>query len=157
MPQDDEENPAVKAEREKQALMLRIEVAKRVHTEEFEKMVKDEHYWEDKVALLKARAADNFKRGLLDDAVSLYTRAIGIHACKGDPAPHALYSNRSACRCVACAATRKFATRDSRTRAAAIPNVLNISIPDVLNISVPRVPGAAWATTRAPSPTPRSV
>jgi tetratricopeptide (TPR) repeat protein len=93
------EDPNVKHEREQKQLLLRVEVAKRVSESEFAEMVTGERWFEDKVTLLKARAAELFKQGFLEMAAAAYTRAIGLHAIKGEAASHALYGNRSACRC----------------------------------------------------------
>ena len=94
----EEEDPNVKAAREKMALEMRLLTAKVTSQAEFDKMVADEWWTEDKVALLKSRATELFKRGFLELAAGVYTRAIGIHACKGTTASHVLYGNRSACR-----------------------------------------------------------
>lgn len=100
MADDTKEDPKVKAEREAQELLVRITIAKQPTTSEllFDKMVADEYWPEDKIALLKGRAGEFFKRGFLEVAASLYTRAIGMHACHGTSAPPSLYGNRSACR-----------------------------------------------------------
>ncbi len=95
----DEEDPNEKAKREAQELKARIEVAKRCADAEFTTMLAAERWFEDKIALLKARAAQLFSHGFLNLAAATYTRAIGMHACEGTPAPHTLYGNRSACRC----------------------------------------------------------
>lgn len=96
---DDKEDPAVKAAREAEELLVRIEIAKKASEPDFEEMLKWEKYREDKFTLLKARASELFKNGYLEVAASVYTRTIGMHACDGTPASHALYGNRSACRC----------------------------------------------------------
>lgn len=98
MATQEEEDPNAKAEREKQALLLRCKIAKVAAEEEFASMLSAEQYMEDKVALLKSRATALFTQGHFSKAEVAYTRAIGLHACDGTPAPHALYSNRSACR-----------------------------------------------------------
>lgn len=95
----EEEKQEEKAAREQQELMIRCQVAKATSELHFNKMVSAEKWDEDKVTLLKARASELFKLGFLEMAAAAYTRVIGIHACSGKPAPHALYSNRSACRC----------------------------------------------------------
>ena len=86
--------------------MLRVRVVKSLGVQEaaqteFDKMLSAEHWTEDKVLLCKTRAAELFKQGHAEMAAAHYTRAIGIHACKGTEAGHALYGNRSACRCAA--------------------------------------------------------
>ena len=96
---EEEEDPNAKAEREARELQLRLLVAKKVPDDEFNEMLNKEKWTEDKIAMLKSRAAECFKQNKLDRAVNLYTRAIGMHAIKGSEASHALYGNRSACRC----------------------------------------------------------
>ena len=96
---DDKEDPAVKAAREAEELLVRVEIAKKATEPDFEEMLKWEKYREDKFTLLKARASELFKNGYLEIAASVYTRTIGMHACDGTAASHTLYGNRSACRC----------------------------------------------------------
>ena len=99
MQADEDEDPAKRAERERQALLARLQVAKTVSEDEFAHMLHVEDYFEDKIALLKTRGLERFQRGHCEQADGLFTRAIGMHACEGKPASHVLYSNRSACRC----------------------------------------------------------
>ena len=96
---DEKETDAEKAERHEQELQVRLKMAKVCSAEEFDAMVQCEHFFVDRIALLKARASALFQQGFLEVAASAYTRAIGMHACQGEPASHALYGNRSACRC----------------------------------------------------------
>ena len=93
----EEEDPNAKAEREAQELLLRLEIAKRVSDDEFTEMLNLEKWFEDKIAMLKARASQLFKRGLIEQSATLYTRAIGMHACRGEPASHTclLYTSPS--------------------------------------------------------------
>ena len=104
MSNDDDDNPAKKHEREQEELKHRIAIVKALPMDDagevaLERMISAEKYWVDSVTLLKSRATKLFKKGALATAAGHYTRAIGLHAIRGDPASHTLYSNRSACRC----------------------------------------------------------
>ena len=98
MPDSDDEKPDAKAAREAEELKFRVEVAKKCTDADFKTMLAAERWPEDKVTILKARASALFSHGFLEMAATMYTRAIGLHACEGTPASHVLYANRSACR-----------------------------------------------------------
>ena len=63
---DDPEDPNVKHAQEQAELQLRLLMSKRIPDDEFTEMLNNEKWTEDKVALLKSRAAEWFKNGELE-------------------------------------------------------------------------------------------